>query len=136
MSLEPLEKLRLLGFTFWKQANIQITSFDTTKELSLFSISKNHLVYINPNDLREQKTDIFLKQLSIATGGEGKIQELQIRNIEKFNNVVLIMFGENEELSQEFIEKFQKSYSFSPIEEVIGGDGSIKKDIWLQITQD
>ena len=82
MSLEPLEKLRLLGFTFWKQANNQITSFDTTKELSLFSISKNHLVYINPNDLREQKTDIFLKQLSIATGGEGKIQELQIRNIE------------------------------------------------------
>ena len=135
MSLEPLEKLRLLGFTFWKQANNQITSFDTTKELSLFSISKNHLVYINPNDLREQKTDIFLKQLSIATGGEGKIQELQIRNIEKFNNVVLILFGEIEELSQEFIEKFQKSYSFSPIEEVIG-DGSIKKDIWLQITQD
>jgi len=136
MSLEPLEKLRLLGFTFWKQANIQITSFDTTKELSLFLITKNHFVYINPNDLHEQKTDIFLKQLSIATGGEGKIQELQIRNIEKFNNVVLIMFGENEELSQEFIEKFQKSYSFSPIEEVIGGDGSIKKDIWLQITQD
>lgn len=135
MSLEPLEKLRLLGFTFWKQANNQITSFDTTKELSLFSISKNHLVYINPNDLREQKTDIFLNQLSIATGGEGKIQELQIRNIEKFNNVVLILFGEIEELSQEFIEKFQKSYSFSPIEEVIG-DGSIKKDIWLQITQD
>lgn len=135
MSLEPLEKLRLLGFTFWKQANNQITSFDTTKELSLFSISKNHLVYINPNDLREQKTDIFLKQLSIATGGEGKIQELQIRNIEKFNNVVLILFGEIEELSQEFIDKFQKSYSFSPIEEVIG-DGSIKKDIWLQITQD
>lgn len=135
MSLEPLEKLRLLGFTFWKQANNQITSFDTTKELSLFSISKNHLVYINPNDLREQKTDIFLKQLSIAIGGEGKIQELQIRNIEKFNNVVLILFGEIEELSQEFIEKFQKSYSFSPIEEVIG-DGSIKKDIWLQITQD
>ena len=135
MSLEPLEKLRLLGFTFWKQANNQITSFDTTKELSLFSISKNHLVYINPNDLREQKTDIFLKQLSIAIGGEGKIQELQIRNIEKFNNVVLILFGEIEELSQEFIEKFQKSYSFSPIEEVIR-DGSIKKDIWLQITQD
>jgi len=135
MSLEPLEKLRLLGFTFWKQANNQITSFDTTKELSLFSISKNHLVYINPNDLSEQKTDIFLKQLSIAIGGEGKIQELQIRNIEKFNNVVLILFGEIEELSQEFIEKFQKSYSFSPIEEVIG-DGSIKKDIWLQITQD
>jgi len=135
MSLEPLEKLRLLGFTFWKQANNQITSFDTTKELSLFSISKNHLVYINPNDLREQKTDIFLKQLSIATGGEGKIQELQIRNIEKFNNIVLMLFGEIEELSQEFIDKFQKSYSFSPIEEVIG-DGSIKKDIWLQITQD
>lgn len=135
MSLEPLEKLRLLGFTFWKQANNQITSFDTTKELSLFSISKNHLVYINPNDLREQKTDIFLNQLSIATGGEGKIQELQIRNIEKFNNIVLMLFGEIEELSQEFIEKFQKSYSFSPIEEVIG-DGSIKKDIWLQITQD
>ena len=135
MSLEPLEKLRLLGFTFWKQANNQITSFDTTKELSLFSISKNHLVYINPNDLSEQKTDIFLKQLSIAIGGEGKIQELQIRNIEKFNNVVLILFGEIEELSQEFIEKFQKSYSFSPIEEVIR-DGSIKKDIWLQITQD
>lgn len=135
MSLEPLEKLRLLGFTFWKQANNQITSFDTTKELSLFSISKNHLVYINPNDLREQKTDIFLKQLSIATGGEGKIQELQIRNIEKFNNIVLMLFGEIEELSQEFINKFQKSYSFSPIEEVIG-DGSIKKDIWLQITQD
>ena len=135
MSLEPLEKLRLLGFTFWKQANNQITSFDTTKELSLFSISKNHLVCINPNDLREQKTDIFLKQLSIAIGGEGKIQELQIRNIEKFNNVVLILFGEIEELSQEFIDKFQKSYSFSPIEEVIG-DGSIKKDIWLQITQD
>ena len=135
MSLEPLEKLRLLGFTFWKQANNQITSFDTTKELSLFSISKNHLVYINPNDLREQKTDIFLKQLSIATGGEGKIQEIQIRNIEKFNNIVLMLFGEIEELSQEFIDKFQKSYSFSPIEEVIG-DGSIKKDIWLQITQD
>lgn len=135
MSLEPLEKLRLLGFTFWKQANNQITSFDTTKELSLFSISKNHLVYINPNDLREQKTDIFLKQLSIATGGEGKIQELQIRNIEKFNNIVLMLFGEIEELSQEFIDKFQKSYSFSPIEEVIR-DGSIKKDIWLQITQD
>ena len=135
MSLEPLEKLRLLGFTFWKQANNQITSFDTAKELSLFSIGKNHLVYINPNDLREQKTDIFLKQLSIAIGGEGKIQELQIRNIEKFNNVVLILFGEIEELSQEFIDKFQKSYSFSPIEEVIG-DGSIKKDIWLQITQD
>ena len=135
MSLEPLEKLRLLGFTFWKQANNQITSFDTTKELSLFSISKNHLVYINPNDLREQKTDIFLKQLSIATGGEGKIQELQIRNIENFNNVVFMLFGEIEELSQEFIDKFQKSYSFSPIEEVIG-DGSIKKDIWLQITQD
>lgn len=135
MSLEPLEKLRLLGFTFWKQANNQITSFDTTKELSLFSISKNHLVYINPNDLREQKTDIFLNQLSIATGGEGKIQELQIRNIEKFNNIVLMLFGEIEELSQEFIDKFQKSYSFSPIEEVIG-DGSIKKDIWLQITQD
>ena len=135
MSLEPLEKLRLLGFTFWKQVNNQITSFDTTKELSLFSISKNHLVYINPNDLREQKTDIFLKQLSIATGGEGKIQELQIRNIEKFNNIVLMLFGEIEELSQEFIDKFQKSYSFSPIEEVIG-DGSIKKDIWLQITQD
>ena len=135
MSLEPLEKLRLLGFTFWKQANNQITSFDTTKELSLFSISKNHLVYINPNDLREQKTDIFLKQLSIATGGEGKIQELQIRNIEKFNNIVLMLFGEIEELSQEFIDKFQKSYSFSPIEEVIG-DGSIKKDIWLQITLD
>ena len=135
MSLEPLEKLRLLGFTFWKQANNQITSFDTTKELSLFSISKNHLVYINPNDLREQKTDIFLKQLSIATGGEGTIQELQIRNIEKFNNIVLMLFGEIEELSQEFIDKFQKSYSFSPIEEVIG-DGSIKKDIWLQITQD
>lgn len=135
MSLEPLEKLRLLGFTFWKQANNQITSFDTTKELSLFSISKNHLVYINPNDLREQKTDIFLNQLSIATGGEGKIQELQIRNIEKFNNIVLMLFGEIEELSQEFIDKFQKSYSFSPIEEVIR-DGSIKKDIWLQITQD
>lgn len=135
MSLEPLEKLRLLGFTFWKQANNQITSFDTTKELSLFSISKNHLVYINPNDLSEQKTDIFLKQLSIAIGGEGKIQELQIRNIEKFNNIVLMLFGEIEELSQEFIDKFQKSYSFSPIEEVIR-DGSIKKDIWLQITQD
>ena len=101
----------------------------------MFSISKNHLVYINPNDLREQKTDIFLKQLSIATGGEGKIQEIQIRNIEKFNNIVLMLFGEIEELSQEFIDKFQKSYSFSPIEEVIG-DGSIKKDIWLQITQD
>ena len=135
MSLEPLEKLRLLGFTFWKQANNQITSFDTTKELSLFSIGKNHLVYINPNDLREQKTDIFLKQLSIATGGEGKIQELQIRNIENFNNVVFMLFGEIEEFSQEFIDKFQKSYSFSPIGEVIG-NGSIKKDIWLQITLD
>ena len=133
MSLEPLEKLRLLGFTFWEEVNDQTCS-QKEKVPSLLSISKNHLIYINSHGHIKETTATFLRQLSIALGGEGEFEEVSKKNMNKLNSKNLIVFGESKQLNQNFIEKFHNFYTFSSIDEILE-KGSLKKNIWSQIAQ-
>ena len=134
MSLEPLEKLRLLGFTFWEEVNDQTCS-QKEKVPSSLSISKNHLIYINSHGHIKETTTTFLRQLSIALGGEGEFEEVSKKNMNKLNSKNLIVFGESKQLNQNFIEKFHNFYTFSSIDEILE-KGSLKKNIWSQIAQD
>ena len=133
MSLEPLEKLKSLGYTFWREKNKSDIPSSKNKALSLLLISKKIYVSKNPIE-RDKEEEVFLKQLSMALGGEGIIEEIRINSNKEYKDITLIVFG-SEVLTQDNMEKFKKYHLFSSITEILEV-GSIKKDIWQDIIRD
>lgn len=133
MSLEPLEKLKSLGYTFWREKNKSDIPSSKNEALSLFLISKKIYVSKNPIE-RDKEEEVFLKQLSMALGGEGIIEEIRINSNKEYKDITLIVFG-SEVLTQDNMEKFKKYHLFSSISEILEV-GSIKKDIWQDIIRD
>ena len=116
MSLEPLEKLKSLGYTFWREKNKSDIPSSKNEALSLFLISKKIYVSKNPIE-RDKEEEVFLKQLSMALGGEGIIEEIRINSNKEYKDITLIVFG-SEVLTQDNMEKFKKYHLFSSISEV------------------
>ncbi len=133
MSLEPLEKLKSLGYTFWREKNNSDIPSSKNEALSLLLISKKIYVSKNPIE-RDKEEEVFLKQLSMALGGGGIIEEIRINSNKEYKDITLIVFG-SEVLTQDNMEKFKKYHLFSSISEILEV-GSIKKDIWQDIIQD
>ena len=133
MSLEPLEKLKSLGYTFWKEKNKSDIPPSKNEALSLLLISKKIYVSKNPIE-RDKEEEVFLKQLSMALGGGGIIEEIRINSNKDYKDITLIVFG-SEVLTQDNMEKFKKYHLFSSITEILEV-GSIKKDIWQDIIRD
>lgn len=133
MSLEPLEKLKSLGYTFWREKNKSDIPSSKNEALSLLLISKKIYVSKNPIE-RDKEEEVFLKQLSMALGGGGIIEEIRINSNKEYKDITLIVFG-SEVLTQDNMEKFKKYHLFSSISEVLEV-GSIKKDIWQDIIRD
>ena len=100
----------------------------------MFLISKKIYVSKNPIE-RDKEEEVFLKQLSIALGGEGIIEEIRINSNKEYKDITLIVFGKSEVLTQDNMEKFKKYHLFSSISEILEV-GSIKKDIWQDIIRD
>ena len=132
MSLEPLEKLKSLGYTFWREKNKSDIPSSKNEALSLLLISKK--IYVCKNSIERDKEEVFLKQLSMALGGEGIIEEIRINSNKEYKDITLIVFG-SEVLTQDNMEKFKKYHLFSSISEILEV-GSIKKDIWQDIIRD
>ena len=97
-------------------------------------ISKKIYVCKNPIE-RDKEEEVFLKQLSMALGGEGIIEEIRINSNKEYKDITLIVFGKSEVLTQDNMEKFKKYHLFSSISEILEV-GSIKKDIWQDIIRD
>ena len=133
MSLEPLEKLKSLGYTFWREKNKSDIPSSKNEALSLLLISKK--IYVCKNSIERDKEEVFLKQLSMALGGEGIIEEIRINSNKEYKDITLIVFGKSEVLTQDNMEKFKKYHLFSSISEILEV-GSIKKDIWQDIIRD
>ena len=133
MSLEPLEKLKSLGYTFWREKNKSDMPSSKNEALSLFLISKKIYVSKNPIE-RDKEEEVFLKQLSMALGGGGIIEEIRINSNKEYKDITLIVFG-SEVLTQDNMEKFNKYHLFCSISEILEV-GSIKKDIWQDIIRD
>ena len=133
MSLEPLEKLKSLGYTFWREKNKSDIPSSKNEALSLLLISKKIYVSKNPIE-RDKEEEVFLKQLSMALGGGGIIEEIRINSNKDYKDITLIVFG-SEVLTQDNMEKFKKYHLFSSITEILEV-GSIKKDIWQDIIRD
>ncbi len=133
MSLEPLEKLKSLGYTFWREKNNRDIPSSKNEALSLLLISKKIYVSKNPIE-RDKEEEVFLKQLSMALGGGGIIEEIRINSNKEYKDITLIVFG-SEILTQDNMEKFKKYHLFSSISEILEV-GSIKKDIWQDIIRD
>lgn len=133
MSLEPLEKLKSLGYTFWREKNKSDIPSSKNEALSLLLISKKIYVSKNPIE-RDKEEEVFLKQLSMALGGGGIIEEIRINSNKEYKDITLIVFG-SEVLTQDNMEKFKKYHLFSSISEILEV-GSIKKDIWQDIIRD
>ena len=134
MSLEPLEKLKSLGYTFWREKNKSDIPSSKNEALSLLLISKKIYVCKNPIE-RDKEEEVFLKQLSMALGGGGIIEEIRINSNKEYKDITLIVFGKSEVLTQDNMEKFKKYHLFSSISEVLEV-GSIKKDIWQDVIRD
>ena len=133
MSLEPLEKLKSLGYTFWREKNKSDIPSSKNEALSLLLISKKISGCKNPIE-RDKEEEVFLKQLSMALGGGGIIEEIRINSNKDYKDITLIVFG-SEVLTQDNMEKFKKYHLFSSITEILEV-GSIKKDIWQDIIRD
>ena len=133
MSLEPLEKLKSLGYTFWREKNKSDIPSSKNEALSLLLISKKIYVSKNPIE-RDKEEEVFLKQLSMALGGGGIIEEIRINSNKDYKDITLIVFG-SEVLTQDNMEKFKKYHLFSSITEILEV-GSIKKGIWQDIIRD
>ena len=133
MSLEPLEKLKSLGYTFWREKNKSDIPSSKNEALSLLLISKKIYVSKNPIE-RDKEEEVFLKQLSMALGGGGIIEEIRINSNKDYKDITLIVFG-SEVLTQDNMEKFKKYHLFSSITEILEV-GAIKKDIWQDIIRD
>ena len=101
--------------------------------LSLLLISKKIYVSKNPIE-RDKEEEVFLKQLSMALGGGGIIEEIRINSNKDYKDITLIVFG-SEVLTKDNMEKFKKYHLFSSITEILEV-GSIKKDIWQDIIRD
>ena len=133
MSLEPLEKLKSLGYTFWREKNKSDIPSSKNEALSLLLISKKIYVSKNPIE-RDKEEEVVLKQLSMALGGGGIIEEIRINSNKDYKDITLIVFG-SEVLTQDNMEKFKKYHLFSSITEILEV-GSIKKGIWQDIIRD
>ena len=121
MSLEPLEKLKSLGYTFWREKNKSDIPSSKNEALSFLLISKKIYVCKNPIE-RDKEEEVFLKQLSMALGGEGIIEEIRINSNKVYKDITLIVFGKSEVLTQDNMEKFKKYYLFSSISEILEVD--------------